>query len=166
MAGIASNTHECHYCFGCFHSFRCKATLEKHTELCKDNEACKIDLPKVRQNIKKLNFGSKELRMNYVLYVDLECLLVIYDTCANNPNKSYTVNNTQHIPSGYSILIHENSSNFSKVLYYRDKDYIQKLCKELREIGEELFDTEKKPMKPLTPEQKRSYENAKRCHIC
>ena len=51
-------------------------------------------------------------------------------------------------------------------MYYRDKDCIQKLCKKLREIGEELFDREKKPMKPLTLEQKRSYENAKRCHIC
>ena len=85
--------------------------------------------------------------MNYIIYVDLECLLVKYNTCTNNPNKSYTVNNTQHIPLGYSMLIHDNSSNFLKVLHYRDKDCIQKLCKELTEIGEELFDTEKKPMK-------------------
>ena len=46
------------------------------------------------------------------------------------------------------------------------KIVFKKLFKELRELGAELFDTEKKPMKPLTPEQKRSYENAKRCHIC
>ena len=84
--------------------------------------------------------------MNYKIYVDLECLLVKCDTCTNNPNKSYTVNNTQHIPPGYSILIHDNSSNSLKALHYRDKDRIQKLCKELREIGE-LFDTEKNPMK-------------------
>ena len=76
MAGVSSNTHESHYCFGCFHSFRCKAMLEKHTELSKDNEACKINLPKVGENIKKPNFGSKALRMNYTIYVDLECLLV------------------------------------------------------------------------------------------
>ena len=104
--------------------------------------------------------------MNYAVYVDLECLLVKYDTCLNNPNGSYTVNNTQHIPSGYSMLIHDNSSNSSKVLYYRDNDCIQDLCKKLRKIGEKLFDTEKRPMKPLTQEQKRSYDNAKRCHIC
>ena len=34
-----------------------------------------------------------------MIYVDLKCLLVKYDTCTNNPNKSYAVNNTQHIPS-------------------------------------------------------------------
>ena len=33
MASITSNSHENHYCFGCFHSFRCNSTLEKHTEL-------------------------------------------------------------------------------------------------------------------------------------
>ena len=37
MASIISNSHENHYCFGCFHSFTCNSTLEKDTELCKDN---------------------------------------------------------------------------------------------------------------------------------
>ena len=34
---ISSNSHEGYYCFGCFHSFRCNSTLEKHTRLCKYN---------------------------------------------------------------------------------------------------------------------------------
>ena len=148
------------------YSFRCEATLKKHTEPCKDNDFCKIKLLEDGENIKEHNFGSKSLRMNYAIYVDLECLLVKYDTCLNNPKDSYAVNNTQHIPSGYSMLIHDNSSNSSKVLYYRDNDCIQDLCKKLRKIGEKLFDTEKNPMKPLTQEQKGSYDNAKRCHIC
>ena len=160
MVSITSNSHENHYCFGCFHSFRCKSTLEKHTELCKDNDFCMIKLPEVSGHIKKHDFGSKSLRMNYIIYVDLECLLVKYHTCSNNPNKSYTINEAQHIPSGYSISILDNSTNSSKVLCYKEKDCIQKLCKELRQIGEELFDTEEKTMIPLTPEQKRFHNSA------
>ena len=38
MRDISSNSHENYYWFGCFHSFRCKSTLEKHTQLCKDHE--------------------------------------------------------------------------------------------------------------------------------
>ena len=38
MRGISSNSHKNYYWFGCFHSFRCKSTLEKHTQLCKDHE--------------------------------------------------------------------------------------------------------------------------------
>ena len=98
MRDISSNAHENYYCFGCFHSFRCKSTLEKHTQLCKDNDFCKIILPEERDNIKKHEMGSKALKMNFILYVDLECLLVNYDTCLNTSNKSHTVNIAQHIP--------------------------------------------------------------------
>ena len=45
MRDISSNSHENYYCFGCFHSSRCKSTLEKHTLLRKDHGFCKIDLP-------------------------------------------------------------------------------------------------------------------------
>ena len=135
MASITSNSHENHHCFGCCHSLRCNSTLEKHTELCKDNDFCKIKLPEVGENIKKYDFGSKSLRMNYIIYVDLKCLLVKFDIFSNNPNKSYTINEAQHRPLGYSTSILDNSTNSSKVLYYREKDCIQKLCKELREIG-------------------------------
>ena len=71
MAPITSNSHENHYYFGCFHSLRCNWTLEKHTELCKDNDFCKLKLPEVGENIKKYHFGSKLLRINYIIYVDL-----------------------------------------------------------------------------------------------
>ena len=67
--------------------------------------------------------------MNDIIYVDLEC-----DTCSNNPNKSYIINEAKHIPSGYALSVLDNSIN----------SCIQKLCEELREIGEELFDTEEK----------------------
>ena len=60
--------------------------------------------------------------MNYIIYVDFECLLVKYDTCWNNPNKSYKINEAQYIPSGYSISILDNSTNSSKKFYYREKD--------------------------------------------
>ena len=89
MRDISSSVYENHYCFGCFHSFRCNSTLEKHTELCKDIDFCEIKLPKVAENIKKHDFGSKSLRMNYIICVDLERLLVKYDACSNNPNKSH-----------------------------------------------------------------------------
>ena len=144
MRDISSNVHENHHCFGCFHSFRCKSTFEKHTELCKDHDFCKIKLPDKDNNIKKHDFGSKALRMNYIIYVDLECLLVNFDTCSKEPNKSYTINEALHMPLGYAISVLHKSTNSSKVSYYREKDCIQKLCKELREIDEKLFNAQKK----------------------
>ena len=84
MRDISSSSHGNYYCFGCFHSFRCKSTLEKHTQLCKDHDFCKIKLPENDKKIQEHKPGSKALRMNDIIYVDLECLLVNYDTCSNN----------------------------------------------------------------------------------
>ena len=39
--------------------------------------------------------------MNYIIYVDFECLLVKYETCSNSPNKKYKINEVQHTPSRY-----------------------------------------------------------------
>ena len=166
MRDISSNSHENYYCFGCFHSFRCKSTLEKHTQLCKDHDFCKIKLPENDKKIKEHKPDSKALRMNCIIYIDLEYLLVNYDACSNNPIKSHTTNIAQHIPLGYSINVVRNHNNSFVVNYYRGKDCIQKLCKELRDIGEKLFNTEKKPMTPLTPKQEKEQNNSKRCYIC
>ena len=53
MQGKSSKSHENYYCCGYFHSFRSQSTLEKHTELCKDHDYCKINLPEKGKNIKK-----------------------------------------------------------------------------------------------------------------
>ena len=46
------------------------------------------------------------------------------------------------------------------------EDCIQKLCKELREKATDIFNTEKIPMTPLTPEQKKKHSDSDKCFIC
>ena len=166
MRDILSDSHENYYCFECFHLFRCKSTLENHTQLCKDNTFCKVNLPIQGENIKEHKFGSKTLTIKDIMYVDLECILVNYNTCSNNLNKSHTNNVAKHIPWGYAINILRNHDSSSKVSYYRGKDCVKKLCKELSDIGMALFNTEKKPMILSTPEQKKHHNEAIICFIC
>ena len=104
--------------------------------------------------------------MNDIIYVDLECLLVNYDTCLNDPSKSHTRNIAQHIASGYSITALRNHIKSTVVTYYRGEDCIQKLCIELRKIATDLFNTEKLPVTPLTPEQKKEHSDSHECFIC
>ena len=108
MRGISSNSHENYYCFGYFHSFRCKSTSEKDAQICKDHDFYKIKLPENYKKIKEHKHGLEALRMNEIIYADLECLSVNYDTCSNDPNKSHTINIAQHIPSGYWITTLRN----------------------------------------------------------
>ena len=57
-------------------------------------------------------------------------------------------------------------TNQTQQTYYRGKDSLVKFCKEIREIGKRLFDTEIKPIKELNKKQQSDYDSAKYCHIC
>ena len=166
MPNKSSKSHENYYCYGCFHSFRCQSALEKHTLLCKDHDYCKIKLPEKGKKIKKHKYGSKALRMNDLIYLDLECLLPKIDLCSNGINKYYTEDSAYHEACGYSSTILRNHNQEIATSYYRGKDCLSKLCKELREIAMGLFSTEKLPITPLTHKQRKKHSESDKCHIC
>ena len=56
--------------------------------------------------------GKKSLKHSFIIYADLECLLLKINICNNNPNKSYTTAKELHKPSGYSLL---TSCSFDKL---------------------------------------------------
>ena len=85
-------------------------------------------------NIIKYNQGEKSIKLPFVVYADLECLLKKMSTCQNNPNESSTTEINKHIPSGYSIFTHCSfNQTKNKLNYYRGKDCMKKFCKDLRE---------------------------------
>ena len=104
--------------------------------------------------------------MNDLIYLDLECLLPKIDLCSNSINKSYTEDIAYHEACGYSSTILRNHSKEITTSYYRGKDCLSKLCKELREIAMGLFSTEKLPMTPLTHKQRKKHSESDKCHIC
>ena len=57
-------------------------------------------MPTESDKILKYNYGEKSLRVPFVIYADLECLLLKQQSCQNNPNKSYIERNATHEPSG------------------------------------------------------------------
>ena len=58
-------------------------------------------MPNKDNNLIKYNQGDKSLKLPFIIYADLECLLTKIDTCQNNPDLSSTTKINQHIPSGY-----------------------------------------------------------------
>ena len=50
--------------------------------------------------------------------------------------------------------------------YYRGKDTLSKLCKELHEKALSLINTEKKSLTPLTNEEQKKHDESSICHIC
>ena len=71
----------------------------------------------------KDNPGEQSLKVPFIIYADLECLLKKINTCQNNHEKSYTEKKAEHIPSGYSLVTccsFDKSKNERK--YYRGED--------------------------------------------
>ena len=85
--------------------------------------------PDVDNNILESKPGKKSLKHPFIIYADLECLLLKMNTCNNNPNKSYTTAKALQKPSGYSLLTScsfDKSKN--KPTYYRRKDMLCHIC--------------------------------------
>ena len=100
--GRTSNNHGDFYCLNCLHSFQTDNVLKRHERICENNNYCEVVMPTKSNKILNYNFGEKSLRTPFVIYADLECLLLKQQSCQNNPNKSYTEINAIHEPCGYA----------------------------------------------------------------
>ena len=161
LRGITSNHKEDFY----FRSYRTENKLEAHKKICENHDYCHVEMPTENNNIIKYNHGEKSMKLPFVIYTDLECLLEKMSTCINNPNESSTTKISKHTTSGYSIFTHcsfDKSKN--KLNYYnRDKDSMKKFSKDLREHVSKIINYEKKKMIPLATEEKKKQ---KICYIC
>ena len=167
FTGVTSNHKEDFYCLNCFHSYRTKNKLDARKKVCENHEYCHIEMPNKDNNKIKYNQGEKSIKLPFIIYADLECLLEKIDTCYNNPEESSTTKINHHTPSGYSIFTHcsfDKSKN--KLNYYRGEDCMKRFCKDLKEHAKKIINCEKKDMIPLTKEEKEDYNNQKVCYIC
>ena len=124
-------------------------------------------MPTKDNSIIKYNQGGKSIKLPFVVYADLECLLEKMSTCQNNPNESSTTEINKHTRSGYSLFTHCSfDQTKNKLDYYRGKDCMKKFCKDLREHATKIINYEKKQMIPLTIEEKMHYTEQDICYIC
>ena len=151
----------------CFNSYSSENKLKEHEKICNKNDSCRLIMPELDEKILKYNHGEKSLKAPYVIYLDLECLLVKMLSCQNNPNNSYTERKAMHEPSGWTIFTNCSFDKAkSKLDYYRGKDCIKELCKKLKNHALKIINYEKKEMIPLSKEENKSYEEQDVCHIC
>ena len=100
-------------------------------------------------------------------YADLECLIEKMHSCLKNLGKPYIEKKIKHTPSGYSLFtscLFDQTKN--KLDCYRDKDCMEKFCKNLKEHARRIINYEKKKeIIPLTDEENKSHKKQKVCCI-
>ena len=167
LQGITCTHENDFYCLNCFHSYRTKCKLESRKKICENHDYCHVEMPSKDNNIIKYNHGEKSMKVPFIIYADLECLLEKMSTCINNPNESSTTKINKHTPSGYSVF---TSCSFdesrNKLNYCRGEDCMKKFCKDLKEQATRITKYEKKKIIPLTKEEKINYNDLQICYIC
>ena len=124
-------------------------------------------MPPKDNNIIKYNQGEKSIKLQFVVYADLECLLDKMSTCQNNPYEWSTTEINKHTPSDYSLFTHCSFDKTKNELdYCRGKDCIKTFCKDLREHAAKIINYEKKKLIPLTTEEKIHYNEQEICYMC
>ena len=98
---ITSNHNDNFYCLNCFHSYTTMNKLKKYEKICRNHDFCHVKMPKENNKILKYNPGEKSLKVPFIIYADLECMLRKINAHQNNPSKSYTEKKAEHEPSGY-----------------------------------------------------------------
>ena len=88
--GITSNHNGDFVSLNYFHSYTTEKKLKKHERICRDHEFCNLKMPDEDNKILKYIHGEKSLKVLFIIYSDLECLLKKKETYKNNPEKSYT----------------------------------------------------------------------------
>ena len=76
LRGITSNHNGDFYCLNCLELYRTKSKLKKHEKICKNHDFGNLKTPDVDNNIFQSKPGKKSLKNAFVIYVDLECLLL------------------------------------------------------------------------------------------
>ena len=75
LRGITSTRKEDFYCLNCFRAYRTRNKLEAHKKICENHDSYNIEMPTKDNNIIKYNQGEKSIKLTFVVYADLECLL-------------------------------------------------------------------------------------------
>ena len=107
------------------------------------------------------------MKVPFVTYADLECLLEKMHSCQNNFKKPYTEKKFMHTPSGHSLFTQSSFHSAKDMLdCYSGKGCMERFCKDLKEHATKIINYEKKEMIPLTDEENKSYKKQKVCYIC
>ena len=88
LTGKLSNHVGDFYCLNCFNSYSTENRLKEHEEICNKNDSCHIIMPRWGHKLIKYNHGEKSLKDLFVIYLDLECLLLKMLSCQNNLKNS------------------------------------------------------------------------------
>ena len=171
-AQINKKEHKKYICNRCLNAFASHELLEKHLELCSDNDYQRHEYPKPGSTTKFKNYGKTQT-VPFAIYADFECYIEGLDAVEQNPNKSSTVQYQKHNPSGfcYYVKCFDNSIYKPKLVHYTQQyegeDVTKKFVDLLEEETRDIYNRFKfkKPIE-MSSKDIENYGKATVCYAC
>ena len=88
LRGVTSKHHGHFYCLNCFHSCRTENKLKSNEKVCKNKDFCAIAMSSEKDKTLDFKHCLKYNKMAYIIYADIESLILKIDGCADTPGKS------------------------------------------------------------------------------
>ena len=88
--GITSSNNGDFYCSNFFFIHIVHLTNLKNMTVRNNHGYCHVDMLEEGKNILKYRPGDKSLKVSFIIYADLECILKKEQSCQNIPTNSYT----------------------------------------------------------------------------
>ena len=146
--------------------FHSEESRDNHFEYCKGNEAVKIEMPEEGSFI-KFHDRQNQFKVPFVMYEDFEANLKPIQGPSPNPEKSYTKEINQYVPSGFyvnCVFTYVEVENPLKL--YRGGNCVKVFCDHVENEVKRLYHMfPEKPMNCLTREEWREFNRARKCHI-
>ena len=87
LRGITAKHHGDFYCLNCLHSFRTENEIQSHENVSMNKDFCGTAMPSEKNNILEFKQHMKLDKMPYIIYPDIESLIIKIDGCANNDSR-------------------------------------------------------------------------------
>ena len=161
-----------HICNRCLNAFGSSELLERHLEVCSDNNYQRHEYPEPNTTTEFKNYERTQT-VPFVIYADFECYIEGMDTVEQNPNRSSTTQYQKHSPSGfcYYVKCFNNSIYKPKLVHYTQQhegeDVTKKFVDMLEEETHDIYYRFKfkKPIKMFSKDIE-NYEKATVCYVC
>ena len=121
-----------------------------------------------RRFIRGVSRWANQFKVPFVMYADFKAILKLIEEPSPNPDKPYTKEINQHIPSGFCV-----NSTFAygmvenPLKLYRGEDCVEVFCNYVENETKRLYHMfPEKPMICLTHEEWREFNRVIKCHIC
>lgn len=163
---ITKYEHVVVFCDRCLNHFCSKQVLQKHYLTCMQQNTCSITMPTKDNNIISFTQIQYQLRVPFIIYADMEALLIKPKHKYCNSEKTIAYQEHQVYSVGYYFKCNYDDS----LSFYRSHTGRLSMDWFINEINNRAHDVSKiindDKLMNITPFEKKEFQRATKCHIC